>query len=85
MSKRQSVKRVIEVRAAYSQGAVLNHECDIVDEFDTIGEAKRKAKYYLTDDYQRVIESSRPMTYAQVVVNGECVADYFRKADGGGL
>lgn len=69
----------IEVRAARTQTAVLNHQCDIVDSFDTIGEAKRKAKHYLSDEYQRVIESSEPMRYAQVVVNGECLYDYFRK------
>lgn len=73
----------IEVRAAKSQQQVLDHQCDIVDQFDTIGEAKKRAKYYLTDDYQRIIESSEPMRYAQVVVNGECVADYFRKGYNG--
>jgi hypothetical protein len=73
-----SITKKIEVRAAHTQEAVLNHQCDIVDEFDTIGEAKKKAKHYLTDDYQRTIESSEPMRYAQVVVNGECLYDYSR-------
>lgn len=73
------MKKKIEVRAARSQRDVLNHECDIVDEFDTIAEAKRKAKHYLSDEYQRLIEASEPMRYAQVVVSGECVVDYFRK------
>lgn len=73
----------IEVRAGYTQSAVLNDECDVVNEFDTIGEAKRKAKYYLTDEYQHVIESSRPMQYAQVVVNGECLCEYWRKGYNG--
>lgn len=75
----KTTSKTIEVRAAHSQAQVLDHQCDIVDEFDTIAEAKRKAKYYLTDEYQRVIESSEPMRYSQVMVNGECVADYFRK------
>lgn len=61
----------IEVRAARTQQDLLDHECDVVVEFDTIGEAKRKAKYYLTDEYQQRIESSVPMCYAQVVVNDE--------------
>lgn len=69
----------IEVRAAKTQSQVIDHQCDIVDSFDTIAEAKKRAKYYLTDDYQQRIESSEPMRYAQVVVNGECVEDYFRK------
>lgn len=70
--------KIIEVRAARSQEDVLNHQCDIVDQFDTIAEAKRKARYYLTDEYQQVIEASEPMRYAQVVVNDECLYDYFR-------
>jgi hypothetical protein len=73
-----NVIKTIEVRAAHSQEAVLNHQCDTVDSFDTVAEAKKRAKYYLTDEYQRVIESSEPMRYAQVVVNGECRYDYFR-------
>lgn len=73
----------IEVRASKTQSQVLNHQCDIVDSFDTISEAKKRAKYYLSDDYQRVIESSEPIRYAQVVVDGQCVADYFRKGYNG--
>jgi len=69
----------IEVRAARTQQQVLDHQCDIVQPCDTIGEARKRAKHYLTDEYQRVIESSEPMGYAQVVVNDECLADYFRK------
>lgn len=75
--------KTIEVRAARTQFAVVNHQCDIVDSFDTIGEARRAAKYYLTDSYQQVIESSEPMRYSQVVVNSECVADFFRKGYSG--
>ena len=55
MSKR------IEVRAAHTQAAALNHQCDVVDPFDTIGEAKRRAKHYLTDAYQQAIEASEPL------------------------
>jgi hypothetical protein len=75
--------RKIEVRAARTQSAVLNHQCDVVEEFDTIGLAKRYARYYLTDTYQTVIESSEPMRYAQVVVDSECLYDYFRKGYNG--
>lgn len=71
--------KTIEVRASKTQSDVLNHQCDIVDQFDTIAEAKRRAKHYLTDEYQAQIESSEPMQYAQVVVNGDCLYDYFRK------
>lgn len=73
----------IEVHAARTQRRVLDGQCDVVDEFDTIGEAKRKAKHYLTDEYQNLIEASEPMQYSQVVVNGECLYDYFRKGYNG--
>lgn len=70
----------IEVRAAKTQQDVLNHQCDLVNTFETVAAAKRQAKYYLTTEYQRVSEASEPLGYAQVVVNGECVVDYFSKA-----
>jgi hypothetical protein len=74
----------IEVRAARTQKAVLDHECDLViDSFDTIHEAKAKARYVLTDDYQRVSESHEPMRYSQVVVDGQCHSDFFRKGYNG--
>lgn len=69
------MKRRILVLAAKTQQSVLDHECDIVNDCDTICEAKLKA--------QRHIESSEPICYAQVVVNDECVADYFRKGYNG--
>ena len=73
------MSKQIEVRAARTQQAVLDHQCDVVLECDTIAEAKRKARYLLTDEEMHLVEASEPNRYAQVVVNGECVADYFRK------
>lgn len=73
------MKKTIEVRAARTQQDVLDHECDVVFTFDTIAEAKAKAQYYLTDDYQRASEMSQPLGYAQVVVNGDCLYDFWRK------
>lgn len=73
----------IEVRAARTQTAVLNHSCDAVQTCDTIGEAKRLARHYLTDDYQRLCEMSEPLQYAQVVVNDQCLYDFFRKGYNG--
>ena len=74
-------QRLIEVRAAYTQRAVLNHQCDDVRTCDTIAEAKKYARYCLTQSYADAIESKEPMGYAQVIVNDECVADYFSKAE----
>lgn len=45
---------------------------------DTIAEAKRRARYILTDDFMRMGEMSEPLGYSQVLVNGECHSDFFR-------
>lgn len=46
---------------------------------ETVAEAKKRAKYLLTEEYQNVIEASQRLGYARVVVDGVCVADYFGK------
>ena len=71
----------IEVRVARTQEAVLNHQCDDVRECDTIAEAKKFAKYALSKECQASCEMSEPMGYAQVIVDGECLYDYFSKAE----
>lgn len=67
------------VEAARTQEEVENHQCGYVFTFDTLGEAKREARYCLTDDFARSGELVRPFGYARVMVGDECVADYFRK------
>lgn len=69
--------KTIEVRAARTQRDVLDSQCDVVTRCDTIAEAKSQAMYYLSDEYGRSSESSTPLRYAQVVVNGKCIHDYF--------
>ena len=55
-------------------------ECDI--QCDTIAEAKRKARFFLTNEHMHLIESSEPMTYSQVVIitdqREEIHSDFFR-------
>ncbi len=68
-----------EIRAAHTQEDVLNGQCDVAGDFqDTLKEAKVRARYLLTDEYQQAAEMQRPLTYAQVLRDGECVADFFR-------
>lgn len=74
------MKNKIEVRAAYTQDAVLNHQCDEVRECDTIAEAKKFAQYCLTQEYADAREMSTRMGYAAVMVGEECRYDYFKKA-----
>ena len=69
--------RKIIVKAARTQEYVENGQCDVVFEFDTLKEARTRAKYYLSDDYRRTSESSERLGYSAVFVNGECVNDYF--------
>ncbi len=44
---------------------------------DTIKEAKARARYLLTEEYQHVIESSTRLGYSQVCINGDCLHDFF--------
>ena len=72
--------KTITVLAASTQRDVLEKNCDVeYTHFETLKEARERAKYILTDDHMRHIESSVPMNYSQVILNGECVSDYFRK------
>jgi len=69
--------KVIKVLAAGSQSEVLNSQCDIEEEHETVAEAKRRARYVLTEEYRRNCESTSRLGYSQVLVNGDVVADYF--------
>lgn len=42
-------------------------------------EARRRARYLLTEEYRIASECSERMGYSRVVANGECIADYFAK------
>ena len=54
--------------------------CDDEQSADTLKEAKRIAKYWLTDEYLDVIESSTPVVRALVfrVAGNECLEDFSR-------
>ncbi len=68
-------KRII-VKAAPSMVA-LDHDGAWVDELcDTIAQAKKRAKYFLTEDFMNRCESTTRMNYAQVVVNNEVHSDF---------
>jgi hypothetical protein len=70
----------ITVLAAVSQEALERLGADVEDtHLDTLREAKARARYVLTDEFMRACESSQPLGYSQVRLNGEVVADYFRK------
>ncbi len=45
----------------------------------TLAEAKKCAKYYLTEEYMKTCESTVQLGYAQVKVNGYVEADFFRR------
>lgn len=71
-------KRII-VLAALDQETLEKKGADIETEHDTIREAQKRAKYYLTEDSRLASESSYRLGYAQVLVNGEVHSDYFGK------
>lgn len=52
--------------------------CDTEEtHIDTIREAVIRAKYFLTEEYRRASECSYRLTYAEVVVNGKVIHDFF--------
>jgi hypothetical protein len=74
----------IEVLASQTQTQVLEGQCAIAENhFDSIKEAKARVKYVMSKQYQNVAEMSEPIRYAQIVVNGECLYDYFAKGYNG--
>lgn len=76
--------KTYHVEAGHTQRQVEDCQCDVVDKYDTLKEAKRRAKYLLTDEAQRTFEMSEPLRYARITLNGElqngcCIEDFFRK------
>ena len=69
---------MITVRA-YQSFEDMNSGCDIESEFDTIREAKQRAKYYLSEEFRISAEASKRLTYAQIInADGVCIEDFFR-------
>lgn len=54
--------------------------CDDEQGADTLKDAKRIAKYWLTDEYLSVIESSTPVLRTLVFKGAECLEDFSRAA-----
>lgn len=73
------MSKTIIVVAAVSQERLENDGCDVDQECDTIAQAKKRAKYYLTEEYMNVCESTTRLGYAQVKVNGVVQYDFFGK------
>jgi hypothetical protein len=70
--------KIIRVLAATSQSQFENDGADVVnDNCETIAEAKKRAKYYLTRQYMVASESTELLTYSRVEVDGELKYDYF--------
>lgn len=71
-------RRVIKVLAAESReaferlGAVV-----VLDHFQTLRQARERARHLLTEDYRLTCEASERLGYAQVLVNEECEYDFF--------
>jgi hypothetical protein len=77
------MNKKIEVLAGHTQTDVLNGQANYYRECDTIKKAKAEAKRYLTEDYRILAEASETMKYSQVLVDGECLYDFFAKGYNG--
>ena len=73
------MERHIVVLAAESQEQLENYGSSVEQECETIAQAKKRAKYYLTEDYMNACESTTMLGYAQVKVNGVVEYDFFGK------
>lgn len=73
------MEKQIVVLAAVSQEQLENDGCDVEQECETIAEAKKRAKYYLTEEYMNVAESTTMLGYSVVKVNGVIEYDFFGK------
>lgn len=71
-------KRIV-VLAAENQDVLENYGSAVEHECETIAHAKKRAKYYLTEEYMHVAESTTMLGYAQVRVNGVVEYDFFGK------
>lgn len=72
--------KTIVVLAVTTQERLERDGADVVDEHcQTITEAKKRARYYLTEAYMNSAESTTMLGYAQVKVNGVVEYDYFGK------
>lgn len=74
------MEKQIIVLAARSQEELAGNGADVEEtHFETVAEAKKRAKYLLTDEARIAAEASELLGYSKVLVNGECVADFFGK------
>ncbi len=64
------------LEAATTQEKVESGQCDLIQEFDSIKEAKLRAKYVLTENFAQNNEMKEKFGYARIMVDGECRADY---------
>jgi|CXWL01.1.fsa_nt_gi hypothetical protein len=69
----------IEALASWTQQDFDRRGANVDQECETVAEAKERAKYMLTTEYQDLIEASGVMMYSQVVADGIVLADYFHK------
>ena len=84
------MQKTIILKAGRTQTAVVRDECDVFETHDSIKEAKQRLsfvpngegnreRYLFSRGYQNVIEAGEPLRYAQILVDGVCLYDYFAK------
>src|ERR1700680_2868428 len=82
------MSKTITLKAGRTQTAVENDQCDVVETYDTIKEAKQRLamvpngkgtreRYLFSTYYQGIIQASEPLRYAQILVNEEVIHDFF--------
>lgn len=80
-------EKKILLLAAKNESDVIDRQCDIVYEYDSIKEAKERAKYYVSGDYEKYLgadaDGLEPIRDARIEVNGDVHSEYYKKGYAG--
>ncbi len=69
----------ITVLAAASRDALDSRGADVEElHCETVAQARKRARYLLSEEYRIASECSERLGYSRVLVNGICVTDFVR-------
>ena len=75
------MSKTIELEAGTRQTDVEAGQCDYAREYDTIKEARARAKYLISGEYARnhAPDPVPVFRYARIMVDGECAYDFYAR------
>jgi hypothetical protein len=73
----ETMSSLVTVLAAKSQEVLHTKGAEVEEKHYMVDDAKRRARYLLTEDYRITSESSEKLGYSEVWLCGNCVVCYF--------